>query len=617
MAKKSKEFKKTIESLKQSQIQSVEQNLMGYSKVEKQVYDNIQKAVMALPAEKVLQGEVPISEMVKLELPDTKDESLSKLVFDLQKRITEVQEELKNVELKSDEKPTATRIDTEEEFDDSNKIKNYKFADKIRKYSIGDLIAENVIEGKSIKSSITSAISAKTKATFTDIKKSFDPLNIAKRVSGRGGAAILGKLLGRDRSELEYFGERYRRKGNRASQFGGPVTATKISKLGSQSKGNYGAIVAILKSIYNFLEKNRNEDVRLREEEDSKKQDEFDLKEKRHKELLEAISKLTGAPIGVTVTKDDSSGGGLLDGLSGVLGGTLLGKLGTKLRGKFPGKVAAGVTEGAIEGAAKTATKVSRLLEGAKSILRFLEKIPGLSLIAAGAALLWDVKNAIERHESGEIDEQQLKKEIITAIGGGLGGLGGAEVGGLLGGAVGSVVPGAGTLVGGILGGAAGFFGGEKLGKVVAEKMFDFFASGKEVEPPSDPKLAGEALSSQSTKAQSYTPTATPVPPTSPISSASTSASNSPPPAMPAKNSSTAAPIPSSNAGAKLNQATQSNQVMKLDSATSGGTTVINNTSAGKGGDSSGIENSKQPLPSVRNKESTFERLIYNSTRVV
>jgi hypothetical protein len=665
MAKKSKDFRKTIDKLKEAQIQSVEQNLMGYTAAEKKVYDNIKKAVEALPAEQVIKGDVPIPEMVKLEMPNEKDESLSKIIKKLEKDLNEVKEELKDLEqqdIKNESKPTATKVEEvdkkepssdnkkvkkeeeepssdnkkvkkeeEEPSSDNKKVKEYKFADKIRRYSVGDLIAENIIQGKSIKDSIKGAIGTKTQATFTDIKKKFDPLNIAKSVGGRGASAIFGKILGRDQSELEYFSSRYRRKSSRASQIGDEKTntATKISKGGVELGGNS---TAILGDIYAFMQKNREDDIKQRELENDKKQEEYDLKEKRHKELLAALAKLTGAPIGSTA-KSEPGGGGIIDTVLDTLGGMFgvgaLKKLASKGLNALKGgaKTAIGSAEGLVEGAAKSATKVSKFLESAKGVLKFLEKIPGLSLIAAGAALIYDVKTAIDKNEAGEISDQELRKEIIGAVGGGLGGLGGAEVGGLLGGSIGSVVPGAGTLVGGILGGAAGFFGGEKLGKYAAEKMFDYFASGKDADPPADPQGAADGLKKEETKTTPAAatapamPTATTVPSQSGGGSTPASTPGSAPSSMSSPTS--VVPTPTPNAGQKLNASTQMNQSMKLDNAIpKNKTSVVNNTSvAGQGRKGLSYadpeDTSKLPMGNIRNKDPTYERVTLYNTRVV
>ena len=338
--------------------------------------------------------------------------------------------------------------DFEEEDTDNERVKAYKQADKIDKKSFSELIAEKVVGGEGVGKSIKSSISDKTKAFGTGIKKKFDPVNIAKSVGGSGAAAIVGKKLGRDQSELEYHTGIKAEKKDTAK----PVaeSASRVEGIDKVESGS--SMTTVLSQIYDFMAKNREEDKLAKEQAKSKEEDERAEKEKRHKELLAALAGITGAPINGSATKEDDDGilGGIINILEGALGLGVLkkfaGKAWSKIRGvakggaeaaEVAGKGAAetasvvgkeaGVAGKAVGKVAETATKASKMLEGAKGVLKFLNKIPGLSLIASGAALIMDVKSAIDRHEAGEISDQQLKKEITGALGSALGGLGGAE----------------------------------------------------------------------------------------------------------------------------------------------------------------------------------------------
>lgn len=79
---------------------------------------------------------------------------------------------------------------------------DYDKAEKIRKKSFGSLLGEQ--EG-GLGSSLKSAISLKTKAKITGIKEKFDPMNIARVVGGKSGAAIYGKVFGRNQESMERF----------------------------------------------------------------------------------------------------------------------------------------------------------------------------------------------------------------------------------------------------------------------------------------------------------------------------------------------------------------------------------------------------------------------------
>jgi hypothetical protein len=618
---------------------------------------------------------------------------------------------LENDKKKTRKKTKSKDDDYEDEDEDNERVKAYKQADKVNKKTFSELLAEKIVGGEGIGESIKGSISDKTKAFGTGIKKKFDPVNIAKSVGGPGAAAIVGKKLGRDQSELEYHTGVKAEKKDTAK----PVTesASRVEGIDKVQPGS--SMTTVLSQIYDFMAKNREDDKLAKEEAKSKEEDERAEKEKRHKELLAALASITGAPIDGKASKEDDDGGilgGILNILEGALGlGALkkfAGKAWSKLKGVVKGgaETAEAVEKGAAETAsvvgkeagtagkvlgeaAETATKTSKMLEGAKGVLKFLNKIPGLSLIASGAALIMDVKSAIDRHEAGEISDQQLKKEVTGALGSALGGLGGAELGSMLGGAVGTLAfPGAGTIVGGILGGVGGFLAGEKGGKYLAEKAFDFFTEGKDAEPPKDPKGAADALKSQVSQQDSATarpaaqPAAAPTAsksggggggssaspssggssatPSAPASSSGSSApaASSPPPApssapaaapaaaptaspvaskpaasapaapsvagaaaasskAPPPAAAKAMPAPTPNLGTKLNQSTQKNQDMKLAEKTAAPSNkTINNTSTSTSPDDS--ENKAEPpMDPIRNKESTFERLTFYSTRVV
>jgi len=84
---------------------------------------------------------------------------------------------------------------------------DYGKAKDIRKKGLAGLITDNLVEGQGIGSSFGSAISDRTKATITGIQESFDPLNIAKKLTGGSNLApaLLGRLTGRRQSTIEHF----------------------------------------------------------------------------------------------------------------------------------------------------------------------------------------------------------------------------------------------------------------------------------------------------------------------------------------------------------------------------------------------------------------------------
>jgi hypothetical protein len=80
-----------------------------------------------------------------------------------------------------------------------------------RNKGLSGLIVENLLNPEmGIGQSFSKALSDRTKATFTGIKEAFDPLNIAKKLTGgsRLAPALLGRLTGRNSSSIQYFSGR-------------------------------------------------------------------------------------------------------------------------------------------------------------------------------------------------------------------------------------------------------------------------------------------------------------------------------------------------------------------------------------------------------------------------
>ena len=97
----------------------------------------------------------------------------------------------------------------------------YGKAEGIRKKGLAGLITDNLVKGEGIGSSFGSAISDRTKATFTGIQESFDPLNIAKKLTGGSNLApaLLGRLMGRKQSTIEHFAKPRKRPSARGVNF--------------------------------------------------------------------------------------------------------------------------------------------------------------------------------------------------------------------------------------------------------------------------------------------------------------------------------------------------------------------------------------------------------------
>ncbi len=164
---------------------------------------------------------------------------------------------------------------------------SYQMAARLKNQSLGSVIADQLISGEGYGASIGKAIGLKTQARVTRLKAKFDPLNIAKFMTGgsRLGPAILGKMMGRSRKDIEYFTGRAR-----------PVsTSTKIDKL-QGSGGDSSGMNEMLNKIYDFMKQNREEDITDRQKKNNfaeeRQMEAEKTADRRHKDLLKAIEQL-------------------------------------------------------------------------------------------------------------------------------------------------------------------------------------------------------------------------------------------------------------------------------------------------------------------------------------
>ncbi len=191
---------------------------------------------------------------------------------------------------------------------------SYQMAARLKNQSLSSVIADQLISGEGYGSSISKAIGLKTQARVTRLKAKFDPLNIAKFMTGgsRLGPAIVGKLLGRSRKDIEYFTGRAR-----------PVsTTTKIGKLESTG-GDSSGMDGMLNKIYDFMKKNREEDIIDRQKKNNFAEERMMEAERtadrRHKDLLKAIENLKKDLVPVqTAEKAPEEGSSILGDLADI-----------------------------------------------------------------------------------------------------------------------------------------------------------------------------------------------------------------------------------------------------------------------------------------------------------
>jgi hypothetical protein len=179
---------------------------------------------------------------------------------------------------------------------------DYQIARNIRNRSLADVIAANLVAGESYSGAFTKGISQKSVARLTRIKEKFDPLNIAKFLTGGSNlaAASLGRMLGRSQRDIQYFA-------GTARPIGRNTTADRI---GALPRGDGGSTLGILTDIFNFLKSNHENEKNRYELLNNRREEEDLEKEKRHKELIKSI---TGVGTG-TINKQPKENDGSLFG---------------------------------------------------------------------------------------------------------------------------------------------------------------------------------------------------------------------------------------------------------------------------------------------------------------
>jgi GH24 family phage-related lysozyme (muramidase) len=156
---------------------------------------------------------------------------------------------------------------------------DYQKAKDIRKQGLANLITENLVSGQGIGSSLGSALSDRTKATFTGIKESFDPMNVAKKLTGGSklASALVGRMTGRSQDDMAYF-------------TGKPKKSGFLGMIGLGGKQNDSSMADVLGLIYREMLR-AEEDKKLFKEEEENKQEGRELEEdRRNKEIIEALT---------------------------------------------------------------------------------------------------------------------------------------------------------------------------------------------------------------------------------------------------------------------------------------------------------------------------------------
>jgi hypothetical protein len=454
---------------------------------------------------------------------------------------------------------------------------NYQEAKKIREKSYISYLTEKLSEGQGVGSAIKATLSDKSKARSKGFSEKFDPLNIAKFMTGgsKFAPALLGSMLGRTQQDIQYFSGT-----KKAKEVG--ATATKIDTLDSDNNVMY-----ILSKIYTLLKTTNDNDTERRAREGNFKEEQELERERRHKALIEAITgkKQTSTTTATATTADNGSG--LLSTILGIVTG-LIGD--------------------AIKGVMSVIDGISTLIKGVLSAfslgplgpLKLLAKLGtflisplglGLMGLAAGAITAWAFWKMLKDPSGYEAADSDLSKGLNQA-----------------------------EKVGGLAGAKDEMDRQKKLpeyDRTMAEiKNYQF--SYNESEPLNNVQLKGFAergpgaleavedykMERDRVKKEILTlnQTATPV-------------DTTPQAVTPTETPAPSEQMSNPKTTSKLNAVTSENLELNLPSTPESVTTaqITNNTNIS----STKSQKPKGPIPSVRNMEDSFQRMLLSSLRVV
>jgi len=431
---------------------------------------------------------------------------------------------------------------------------SYQQARRLRGQSLSSVYADELIQGKGYLSGIKSAIGLKTRARITGIKARFDPLNIAKFLTGgsRLGPAILGKMLGRSRKDIEYFAGRARPVGSQ--------TATKIGKDPSAS-GDMSGVSDILNKILE-LQQRTYDNIREQRERLNNFKEEKDLEaDKRHKDLLNAIKGFSPGKK-QTAEKVNADDGldimGIIESMLGAFGGvTQMIKL---IGGLVASPLGLALIAGAGLGLAIYELWKASSPEAVKESLRG-EGAGGVTAAGLGS----------EGQITAPTADEQTRKKMATAV----------DKKGLKASTIEELQAKKAEILDSGVDPRIKQKNGMPLDEVDKKKLTQINAI--------DAEIAAKQKPASPT-------TTTPAAPASPASETSAAAMTTAPPSQ------------------QLNAVTAENRSAKMDSMVNSSSTVTNNVVANN---TPKPKSPKPSIPPVRNMEATLQRMIYNSTRVV
>lgn len=167
----------------------------------------------------------------------------------------------------------------------------YRQARYVRQSKLSDILAGELSGGASLREGIKKTISLRTKAEMTGLREKFDPLNIAKVLTGSVGTVLLGRATGRSKSDINYFTGRAKLIRNLDSFFNIGKDPAQTKQVGG-TIGNTKAINETLVRMYSFLKKMHLTDIKRKNKQDNFFEENELERQQRHKSLIGSLEKL-------------------------------------------------------------------------------------------------------------------------------------------------------------------------------------------------------------------------------------------------------------------------------------------------------------------------------------
>ena len=161
---------------------------------------------------------------------------------------------------------------------------NYYDAARIRKKGFANLMTDKLASGQGVVSSFRGALSDRSKAKSLAMKEKFDPMNIAKFLTGGSNlaTAIVGRLTGRSKEDIGYF------TGKRQYQYT-PRQSNYWQKFSNPNMGGSRRATQVLEKIVSFMEKSREDDIKEQDTLDSYNELNEYMKQDNHKEVMDVF----------------------------------------------------------------------------------------------------------------------------------------------------------------------------------------------------------------------------------------------------------------------------------------------------------------------------------------